>query len=133
MASYFNAAATTADPSRISSRGQVGVRSSKLGPSGAGSDECVEDRGCGRLHLWYSTRFRGSGGSTAEDESFGRLEVTHVLRIVVLGGSICRILQGLEPPGSPTCNDAKDPSGSGKQHEHSGVGGPRLGRWGGWK
>ena len=28
--------------------------------------------------------------------------MTHVLRIVVLEGSICCILQGSEPPGSPT-------------------------------
>ena len=34
-----------------------------------------------------------------EAGSLGGLEVTNVSRIVALGGSICRILRGLEAPG----------------------------------
>ena len=37
---------------------------------------------------------------------FRETEVTNVLRIVVLGGSICRILLGLEAPGAPASNHA---------------------------
>ena len=44
--------------------------------------------------------------------SFGRLEVTNVSRIVALGGSICRILRGLEAPGGPASNEAVAGSGS---------------------
>ena len=41
-----------------------------------------------------------------------RLEVTNVSRIVALGGSICRILRGLEAPGGPASNQPVRPGGS---------------------
>ena len=64
--------------------------------------------------------------------SFGGLEVTNVSRIVALGGSICRILRGLEAPGGPTSNHAVRPGGSAKENKHSRMGGPRLGWLAGW-
>ena len=36
-------------------------------------------------------------------------------RIVVLGGSICRILRGLDAPGGPAFNQAVRPGGSAKE------------------
>ena len=65
--------------------------------------------------------------------------MTNVLRIVGLGGSICRILRGFEAPGGPDSNGLVGPAGPPKQTKHSGIGGPRLGAggprlgaWGGW-
>ena len=57
-----------------------------------------------------------------------------ILRVrKALGDSICRILRGLEGPASNEPNQPKVPGGSAKQNEHSGIGGPMLGAWGGWK
>ena len=75
----------------------------------------------------------GLGTLEFEPGSFGRLGVTNVSRIVALGGSICRILRGLEAPGGPGSNGLYRLGGSAKQNKHSGIGGPRLGAWGGWK
>ena len=75
----------------------------------AGSDECLEDRVLGRLNLSYSTKFGSSWeGQIPTAFWFGvwRLEVTNVSRIVARGGSICRILRGLEAPGGPGSNQA---------------------------
>ena len=38
-------------------------KQTNIGPSEAGSDECLEDCGSGRLHMSYFTRFGGSGRS----------------------------------------------------------------------
>ena len=40
------------------------------------------------------------------------LEMTNVSRIVALGGSICRLLRGLEAPRGPTSSGVKGPGGS---------------------
>ena len=42
------------------------------------------------------------------------LAVTNVSSIVVVGGSICRILQGLEAPGSSICRIVRCLGGSGR-------------------
>ena len=72
----------------------------------------------------YESRTQGSG-----------LEAPNVSRIVGLGGSICRILQGLEAPGGPTSHEAVTPGGSAKEGPHACGGkedGRRLGALGGW-
>ena len=54
----------------------------------------------------------GLGTLEIEAWSFGGLEVTNVSNIVVVGGSICRVLRGLEAPGGPASNDAVAGGGS---------------------
>ena len=102
----------------------------------AGSDECLEDRGPGRLHLSYSTCLGGSwelqiprgydpgwarlknldlrGSETLEFEvwrSWG-LEVTNASRIVALVFSISHILRVSEGPGSSRFREVCRPGGS---------------------
>ena len=61
--------------------------------------------------------------------------MTNVSRIVALGGSICRILGGLEAPGGPGSNGLGGAGGPPKQNRHCGIGRPssRFGASGGWK
>ena len=100
--------------------GWVRLKKPKTGSSDLrifGSDECLEDRGPGRLNLSYFTRSGGSWeGQIPWPECSGwvpfktlhassevwrvwRLEATNVSRIVSLGGSIRRILRVSEVPG----------------------------------
>ena len=59
--------------------------------------------------------------------------MTNVWRIMVLGVSIYGILKILAAAGGPGPNGLKDLGGPPKQDKHFGIGGPRLGAWGGWK
>ena len=115
----------------------------------AGSDECLEDRVPGRLHLSYSTR---SGGfwerqipttectgwvpfktlcASSEVWRVWRLEVTNVSRIVSLGGSIYCILRVSEGPGSSRFRVAVGPGGSPLKPLLARL--RRFGESGGWK
>jgi len=98
----------------------------------AGSDECLEDRVPGTLHLSYSTVSGGlSEGQILTDlrsrvgppeklfarlRKFGESGSDEVSRILALGVSKCRILRGLAAPGGPveagSCECLEDP-GSG--------------------
>ena len=78
----------------------------------------------------------GLGGSAKEGphvrggSELGSYEdLMNVLRILALGGSICRVLRGSEAPGGRPSNQPKPPGGSAKEDPHA-CGG-RGGGWGG--